>query len=383
MEEAVTSAPGEVLERVERELQACWSSPPATGETPKTRARTRNLVVVAGTPELASRWASIIDEVLQTIPARAIVVGLDPDGGDALEASAAAVYMPAGSGSDAVCSERVTLVVRGAVCTRLASCVETLRAADVPTTLVWLGRVHADDPAFAPLARDADKIILDAAQGSLASVAQVVRWAGARPANESPGVGDLAWTRLSAWQDLCARMFDEPLLRELPWGMTRVEIVQASPAGAPLGCEGGLLLGWLATRLGWKATSLGGKLRLLRRDPHRDVSPQGTVRALLRADPAAKAPRSALLALQVEAKAGDLTMRGAITREPGDAPVAIWRREVQGRGEPERIEQRVRLGTSEPAPLLEETLRRARHDEALAASVTWADELRGEELACG
>jgi Glucose-6-phosphate dehydrogenase subunit len=383
MEEAVTAAPGEVLERVERELRACWSSPTATGETPKTRARTRNLVVVAGTPELASRWSSIIDDVLQTIPARAIVVGLDPDGGDALEASATAVYTPAGSGGDAVCSERVTLVARGVICTRLASCVDTLRTADVPTTLVWLGRVHADDPAFEPLARDADRIILDAAQASLASVAQVVRWAGGRPAYESPGVADLAWTRLAAWQELCARMFDEPPLRELPSGVTRVEVLQASAAGAPLGCEGGLLLGWLATRLGWKATSLGGKLRLLRTNPHRNTSPQSAVRVFLRAHPAAKAPPGALLALEIEAKAGDLTMRGSIARGPGDADMAIWRREVQGHGEPQRIEQRVRLRANEPARLLEETLRRARHDEALAGSVTWADELRGEELACG
>ena len=74
----MTLSPGQVLARVEGELQAFWSSPPAPGETPKARACTRNLVVVAGTPEVAERWLPTVDDVLQAIPARAIVVGLDP-----------------------------------------------------------------------------------------------------------------------------------------------------------------------------------------------------------------------------------------------------------------------------------------------------------------
>jgi hypothetical protein len=49
----------------------------------------------------------------------------------------------------------------------------------------------------------------------------------------------------------------------------------------------------------------------------------------------------------------------------------------------QRIEQRVPLQSAEPARLLEITLRRPAHDPVLAESAAWADELRGEELACG
>jgi glucose-6-phosphate dehydrogenase assembly protein OpcA len=371
----MTEAPSQVLERIDRELRAFWAAPVAPNEPQKTRASTRNLIVVAGAPEVSEQWVSIVDEVLKVIPARAIVVGLDPDAPDALDGSTSAVCTPSEGGGPAVCSERVTLAVRGGLCTRLASCVDVLCATDVPTTLVWLGRVHVEDPTFAPLARDADRIILDAGQGSLAGLAQVVRWASARAAGERPGVADLAWTRLAPWQELCARMFDEPRLRELASRMTRIGIAQASQSGAAIGSEGGLLLGWLATRLGWKATSLAGKLRLVRPN-------DGVVRAELHAERATRAPRGALLALEVDAGAGALSLRGTITRQEGDADMAIWRLEVTVDGHVQRAEQRVRLRASNPARLLESTLRRPKHDQALGESASWADEVR-EELACG
>jgi glucose-6-phosphate dehydrogenase assembly protein OpcA len=393
MEETVTTSPSQVLQQIDAELRALWSTPPEPGEMPKARACTRNLVVVAGTPEVAERWLEVIDDVLTVIPARAIVVGLDLDGADGLEAEATAVCTPGESGGPAVCSERVKLVARGGTCARLASCVQTLCGSDVPTTLVWLGRVHADDPVFAPLASDADRVVLDAGQGSLAGLAQVVRWAGARALEERPGVTDLAWARLAPWHELCARLFDEPRLRGLASRVTRVSIVQASAPGAPLGSEGGLMLGWLATRLGWKATSLAGRLRLVRPG-------DGTVRAHLCADPSAAAPRGTLLGVELEAavEAADgfdsgrspsalatdgLGMRGSVRLDPKETDSATWQLDVTSGGETRHIEQRVRLRATEPARLLETSLRRPAHDDVLAESVIWADELRGEELACG
>jgi glucose-6-phosphate dehydrogenase assembly protein OpcA len=376
MEEAVSLSPGQVLARVESELQALWSSPPAPGETPKARACTRNLVVVAGTPEVATRWLPTVDDVIQTIPARAIVVGLDPDGPDALEATTTAVCTPGVSGGPSVCSERVTLEARGAACTRVASCVETLCSSDVPTTLVWLGRVHADDLLFAPLARSADRVVLDSAQGSLGDLTHLVRWANGRPAGLRPGVCDIAWTRLAPWQELCARMFDEMRLHELATRVTRVRIVQASAAGDALGSEGALLLGWLATRLAWKATSLAGKLRLARPD-------EGTVLVQLVSECTAKLSTGTLFAVEIAANAGPIGLLGQVRREHGESDAATWRLEVTTAGETKRIEQRVRLRASEPAPLLERTLRRPPHDEALVESVAWADGLLDEEIACG
>jgi glucose-6-phosphate dehydrogenase assembly protein OpcA len=279
-----------------------------------------------------------------------------------------------------VCSERITLVARGGVCARLPSCVATLCATDVPTTLVWLGRVHADDPVFEPLARDAARIVLDASLGSLGSLANVVYWARARAAADRPGVADLTWTRLAPWQELCARLFDEPRLRPLAGAVTRVTLAQSGVPGAPLGNEGALLLGWLATRLGWKTASLAGKLRL--------AQPGGEayVQVALRAEPAAKAPAGTLLAVRVEAAGAGARMQGEVALDPGDPDVATWRLETALAGEePRRLEQHLRLRQtgSGPARLLDRTLHRPTQDPALADAAAWADELRGEELACG
>jgi glucose-6-phosphate dehydrogenase assembly protein OpcA len=378
---------GDTLARVDAELRAL-AGPPAPGQPARARACTMNLVVVAPTPERATGWLPVVDEVLQALPARAIVVGLDPDGQDSLEAGTSAICTPGDSGSPIVCSERVTLVAHGAVCARLPSCVSALCSADVPTTLVWLGRVHTDDPAFEPLARDASRIVLDASEGSLGSLASVVYWARARADRDRPGVADLAWTRLAAWQEMSARFFDEPRLRTLARQVPRVTLAQASPRGTPPGPEATLMLGWLATSLGWRLSSLAGKLRLVRSGPaaggasgQRDAG-DGFVQASLRAEPDARTARDALVSVCLEASAGDLSMRGEITREPGDADAATWRLDVSSAGVTQRIEQHVRLRASGPAGLLERTLHRPANDPALAEAAAWADELRSEELTC-
>jgi glucose-6-phosphate dehydrogenase assembly protein OpcA len=377
---ASRASPGEVLAQVDRELSSFWASPGGPDETPKARACTRNLVVVAATPEIAERWVSVIDDVIQSIPARAVVIGLDPDGEDALEATTTAVCTPGAGGGPAFCSERVTLQARGAVCARIASCVDALCVTDVPTTLVWLGRVHAGDLVFAPLALEADRIVLDTAQsspqGQLADLARVVRWAAGREPGNRPGVADLAWTRLAPWQEMCARMFDEPRLREAAAHVTYLRMVQASSPGTALASEGSLLLGWLATQLGWKAVSLAGRLRLLRPD-------EGSVRAQLCGEPSPYAPSGSLLSLELEASFGPIAMRGEIRRDHGETDAALWRLEITSGGETQRLEQRVRLRAGEPARLLERTLHRPPHDAALAETVGWAEGLHGEELSCG
>ncbi len=366
----------QVISRVEDELRALWAGGAGPGEGLKSRACTMNLVVVAATPALANQYVSVVDEVVQSVPSRAIVVGLDPDGEDDLEASVSAVCFTEGGAANATCSERVTLVARGGICRRLPSCIDALCATDVPMTLVWLARVHADDPAFAPLARNATRIVVDATQTSLATLSHVVRWARSRPEEDRPGVADLAWTRMAPWQELCARLFDAPRLRALAQRVTRVSLVQESPEATAVGPEGALLLGWLATRLGWKAASLAGKLRLVR--------PDGAyVQTQLRARSQANVQRGSLLGVEIEAGEGELTMRGDIARsEHADLDAATWRLQVTGGGEAQRLEQHMRLRGNEPGRLLERTLHRKPHDEALADAVLWADELRGDELVC-
>lgn len=374
----MTTTPSRVLARVDEELRALWTAPATAGEPPRARACTMNLVVVAPSPEFAARCVPLVDGVVRHVPARAIIVGLDPDGPDDLDASVAAVCAPEHGGIPSLCAERITLLARGALCRRLSSCVDAICATDVPTTLVWLARVHSDDPAFMSLARGASRIVLDAGLCSIASLSRVVRYARALPERERPGLADLTWTRLASWQELCSRMFDPPRVRGLVAHVNRVKLVQAAPRDV-LGAEAALLLGWMATRLGWKTASLAGKLRVVRPDGgyvQIQLWPQ------LQPDTSGGRGRERLVGIEIAAASSDLAIAGQISCDHAtDADAATWRVQVSAMGETHRLEQHSYLRAIEPAEVLERTLHRPPHDDALADAVLWADELRGEELA--
>jgi glucose-6-phosphate dehydrogenase assembly protein OpcA len=359
-----------VIARVEKELRDLWAVQP--GEEAKARACTMNLVVVAGPREIADRYTPVVDEVTRGIPARALVVALDPEAHvGALEADTTAVCTKSETGQ-VVCSERVRLVALGAMCERVGSAIDALCVPEIPTTVVWLGRVHTDDPVFLSVAQEAQRIVLDTDYTSLASLFHLARWVREEPAR--PHVSDMAWVRLATWQELCARFFDEPRLRPLANSVARVSLRQASDTGARLGSEGALLFGWLATRLGWRSARVGGALRMKRPDGGTVTVQLGTVKR-----PAEVAP-GALAGLTIEAEAGGVKVKGTIDRELGtglaeqspDADVIAWRLEVNGAAP---LEQRVRLGANRGARVLERTLHRPSHDPALVESVAFAEEV--------
>jgi glucose-6-phosphate dehydrogenase assembly protein OpcA len=361
-----------ILGRIERELRDMWTAPLAPGEMPKSRACTMNLVVAAASREVAERYTAVVDEVTASMPSRAIVVTLEPESPTrALEGDATAVCVPGDSG--VVCSERVRLYASGSVCARVASTVEALLVAEIPTALVWLGRVHTDDDVFTSMARSAQRVVLDTEYTSLASLVQLAKWS--REENDvRPALADLAWTRLATWQELCARFFDEARTRDHAREMTRVTVRQASDSGARLGSEGALLLGWLATRLGWRATRMGGALRMKREDGRDVALVLGAV-----ARPDGVAP-GALASVEIETASGGLVMKGSVVRElasgadvegkTADADVVTWTCELTGQP---RQSRSVRLRANKGARVLERTLHRPVHDAALVESVQFAE----------
>jgi len=359
--------PAEVLARVESELRTFWSTPATPGHAPRTRACTMNLLVVAPTFKLAADWVPIVDEVLLALPARGIVVGLNPTGADTLTASVSAVCTPEAPGGPSVCSERIALSVGGAICARASSCIGTLCASHVPTTLVWLGSVRPDDLEFARIAGEASRLVCDASQSSLDSLAAIVSWTRGRAEADRPGITDLTWTHLGAWQELCARLFDEPRLRPLASHVTRVTVAQASPARAPLAPETALLLGWLGTRLGWKALVRAGKMELTRAD-------ERALQLELRAEPALSSS-GALVSIELEAEVDGIRLRGEIAQKPRNGAsnaAGTWRLEVVEGKETQHLEQVVRLGDCNVARLLERTLHRPASDPTLAEAIDWA-----------
>ena len=379
-----------VITTIEKELREIWAQPVAAGEPVKSRACTMNLVVVAQSRELAERYTPVVDEVTASIPARAIIVALSPDEPTAaLEGEATAVCSISQGAAGALCSERITLVASGSTCVRVASAVEALCVPEMDTTVVWLGRVHVDDPIFLSVAGSARRVVLDTEYTSLTSLVKLSAWARAEEGR--PAVADLAWTRLSVWQELSARFFDPPEMRAHAGGVTRLALKQASEKGARLGAEGALFLGWMASRLEWKISRLGGALRFRRPDG-------GQVGLGLSATPrpAVVAPGS-LTYVGVVAESGGVVAKGAIERtlasglagETADADVLSWKLDVAlpaaaggSGGIPSSMQQRVRLHTNKEAALLINTLHRSVHDPALAEAVAFAEQLSEDGLVC-
>ena len=360
-----------LIARLDRELRDLWKTP--TGGATLSRVCTMNIEVVAPSMDLLERYTPVIDEVTASVPARAILAAIEPDApGEELTGTATAVCSL--EGSKQICSERITLACRGNGAARAASAIEALLVPEIPTALVWLGRVHADDPVFNDLATDANRIILDSEYTSIASVIDVAQWARKQP--NAPQIADLAWTRIATWQEMLARFFDEPENRDLANAMTRVRVEQADGPSTRVGPEAALMLGWMGTRLGWKTSRLAGALRWKRGDGKSLLVELGAV-----ARPDGVAPHT-LAALSIEAGEGTNMLKGSIRRDLGsgiaekgstvDADVVMWK---QQKGDGPEIEQRVRLRANKAAKWLERTLHRPASDPAFDESVAFAEQI--------
>lgn len=373
----MTVAPlGAALTRIEDELRDLWKDDVAPGEAQRTRICTANLVVVAGTHAVADAYTEVIDDVVLSMPARAVVVELDPATEPAtLDGGATAVCS-----IDGVCSERITLRATGSACARVGSAVDALLVPEIPTTLVWLGRVHVDDPVFRELATSAARIVLDTEYTSLASLLHLARWV--REDRSRGAVADLAWTRLSTWQELSARFFDDPANRALARSVDQITLTQASPSGAPLGSETALFLGWLAMRLELSIERLGGTVRFRRRDG-------GKVTLVLKSTPRPTEVAPATLAgVHIDASSKGDKLVGVVERELAsgraddptpDADVLRWALERSGHP---TTEQRVRLGSNKGARQLLRTLQRPAHDPLLEEAALFAEQLDEDGVVC-
>jgi glucose-6-phosphate dehydrogenase assembly protein OpcA len=365
-----------LIARLEKELRDLWTAPADPAAAPLSRVCTMNIQVVAPTIDLLERYMPVVDEVTASIPARAILASVEPDlPSDELTGNATAVCSLEGGRN--ICSERITLFSRGNATARVASAMEAFLVPEIPTALVWLGRVHTDDPIFEDLANDANRIILDSEYTSIASVIHVAAWA--RQQRNAPDIADLAWTRVATWQEMLARFFDDPETRELASKITRVRLKQSDEPGARIGPEAALMLGWIGTRLGWKTSRLAGALRFRRPD-----GANVTVELVSAPQPKGVAPHTlAMLMIEAGDDPQNPKLRGVLERELGsglteqtdstiDADVIMWK---LAKGDGAEIEQRVRLSANKAAKWLERTLHRPACDIAFAESVAFAEHI--------
>ena len=253
-------------------LSSLWDAPTAPAGSgavvtekglPHARASVLNLIVTVVDSAAADRVVRTLLGLGVRHPSRALVLVPEREAGAApLDARISTHCHDAIGGGDRVCYEEVVLVVRGDAAAHLAGIVTPLLIHDLPTHVWWPGDPPFSDPVFEQLVELSDRVLVDTADfgdllGGLRRLANLRR---------QSGVGDLAWQRLSWWQELTAQFFDAPRFRRYLPNLSRLRIRYAVPAtgaalheadevspgvAAPM-AQALLYAGWIATRLGWK-----------------------------------------------------------------------------------------------------------------------------------
>jgi glucose-6-phosphate dehydrogenase assembly protein OpcA len=201
VEEAVVVAPEHVL----RELADLWVSLGTESGAGVLRACTLTLVVLAEASDDAAALGETIAALMPEHPARTIVVRLSGAGERALaERVYAQCWMPFGERRQ-ICCEQIEITASDAALADLPSVVLPLAAPDLPV-IVWSRSARVFEmPPFGAIARMATKVVVDSA--GFADPKRALRML-AETARSGVPLGDLAWTRLTRWREMLARVFE-------------------------------------------------------------------------------------------------------------------------------------------------------------------------------
>jgi len=234
---------------------------------PSARTSVLNLIVTVVDSATADRVVHAMMSLGIHHPSRAIVLVADHLAtGDALDARISThCHVVPTSPDERICYEEVVLTVRGEAAEHLSGVVAPILIHDLPTSVWWPGDPPFRSPVFDQLIDVSDRLIVDSSDfGDL--LAGMRRLTTLR---ELLGIGDLAWQRLSGWQERIAQFFDAPRFRRYLPNLNRMVIRYAAPTGhgrkrrrsdtdavapdvaAPM-AEAILLAGWIASRLDWR-----------------------------------------------------------------------------------------------------------------------------------
>jgi glucose-6-phosphate dehydrogenase assembly protein OpcA len=196
-------------EHILRELDDLWVTLDKQGQAESgagvLRACTLTLVVLAEASDDAAALGETIAALMPEHPARTIVVKLSGAGEHALaERVYAQCWMPFGERRQ-ICCEQIEITASDAALADLPSVVLPLAAPDLPL-IVWSRSARLFEmPPFGAIARMAAKVVVDSA--AFAEPKRTLRLL-AETARRGVLLGDLAWTRLTRWREMLARLFE-------------------------------------------------------------------------------------------------------------------------------------------------------------------------------
>jgi glucose-6-phosphate dehydrogenase assembly protein OpcA len=255
------------LRKAEAELQALWEvasqEAERKGQEGVLRLREFNLVVYALGDSTAERVSQVIARLAQRHPARAIILldtGLEAAAEDVADAWVSAACYLTPQGERHVCWEQVTIPAWGRAAHLLDTTAMPVMVPHLPTILWWPGQPDLRGDAFRRLGEVSALLLVDSAGfadpvSGLTDVARVIR-----DRSRNYQVKDLNWSRLTAWREMVADLFDDQRRLEMLQTVDSIRVVYGAEdtyerpdrSLAPSAARALLVAGWLGSRLGWR-----------------------------------------------------------------------------------------------------------------------------------
>jgi glucose-6-phosphate dehydrogenase assembly protein OpcA len=388
---------GTTVTDVEAQLARLWGAAEAAKESdtiftekglPHARTSVLNLIVTVVGAAAAERVVETMERLGVRHPSRAIVLVADPEAqGDPIDARISThCHNSPATPAERICYEEVVLTVRGECAEHLTGVVAPLLIHDLPTYVWWPGDPPFGNPVFDQLVELGDRLIIDSSD-FLELLTGMRRLANLR---HRAGVGDLAWERLSVWQERIAQFFDAPRFRRYLPNLSRMHVRYAIPGAGGGGARVGpglstcaqpmaqamLLAGWLAARLNWRRhTTLqalsDGALRLRLEGPHEMVE------LWIEPETTDEVPPGELTSVRLRAYGETGAAEFIIDRKGGEATVATNADGMTA------LLRRITLEPSQDAELLSQQLaaevKDAVYESALRAAVIFLAAARSSE----
>jgi len=206
-------------------------------------AMTMNFIVWIENPEHRDWILDAADKVSAKHPSRVVIL-------EACSKVKGMSLQRATHGDDTsemtVHAQRVTIGCNAVAPDQVRETVHALLVTGLPTVLWWTGNPFARRPTFDALVASAESLVVNTS-GLSADESMVLELEKFMASRTPVSVRDIAWMRLSSWQDMIAQFFDNAAVREELFAIRRLRIVAGSDA------EALYLGGWLGSRLGWTA----------------------------------------------------------------------------------------------------------------------------------
>jgi len=213
-----------------------------------------NLVIYTEDKGDEGLMTETIAEYVVKHPCRVILAVAQPRSGQtALESAVSAHTYSDGSGKSVTC-DQITLNASGAAVKELASAVQPLLVADLPTYIWWRGIFLTQRLLVEQFFTFADRFIYDGVNWTNLhfTVLQVADFISKY--DDKVAFTNFNWSRLRPWRESIADFFDAGMYEKEVWDLQQVRVDFMSLPGSEEGYQfrALLIVAWLAVQLEWE-----------------------------------------------------------------------------------------------------------------------------------